>query len=147
MPIYDLDTWNILVRRANEALDKFYRKVYTSDPKDYLLFDGLTASMFYSDLAKALEQLKMKHRSSHKTRHTYLAWFYDKINEDSFLAEKIAGHRDKRDIERRNPFNRKILGGELSGIGSNCQLSLSSFSRSQNGNEKWQHSYSSNGFF
>jgi hypothetical protein len=108
MPIYDLDAWNILVRRANEALDKFDKKVYTTDPKDYLLFDGLTASMFYSDLAKALELLKLKHRSPHKTRHTYLTWFYDKINEDSFLAEKVAGHRDKRDIERYNHIREQI---------------------------------------
>ena len=108
MPIYDLNAWNILVSRANEALDKFDKKIYTSNSKDYLLFDGITAAMFYNDLTKALDQLKLKHRSPHKTRHTYLTWFYDKINEDTFLAEKVGGHRDKRDIERYNHIREQI---------------------------------------
>jgi integrase len=108
MPIYDLNTWNILVKRANEALDQFDKRIYTSNSKDYLLFDGLTAAMFYNDLTKALEQLKLKHRSPHKTRHTYLTWLYDKISEDTFLAEKIGGHRDKRDIERYNHIREQI---------------------------------------
>lgn len=35
-------------------------------------------------------------------------WLYDKINEDTFLAEKIGGHRDKRDIERYNHIREQI---------------------------------------
>jgi integrase len=37
--------------------------------------------------------------TTHKLRHTFLTWFYDKTGEDLFLAEKIAGHRDKKTLE------------------------------------------------
>lgn len=111
IPIYDAEAWNIIARRANAANDLMERKVYGSNGRDYLLFDGLTASMFYSDLAKALEQLGWKLRSPHKLRHTFLTWFYDKVGEDMFLAEKVAGHRDRRDVERYNHLS-ELIGRE-----------------------------------
>lgn len=112
IPIYDRTVWNILARRANEALDQYESRAKgSSDKRDYLFFEGLSKSIFYSDLSKALKMLGLRHRSPHKARHTFLTWFYDKIDEDAFLAEKVGGHRDKRDIERYNHI-RELIGRE-----------------------------------
>lgn len=100
IPIFDPTTWNIIVDRAEKARALHAKGIHGKDPLAYPLFDGLTASMFYCDLAKALVALNLKHRSPHKTRHSFLTWFYDKVSDDLFLADKIAGHRDRRDIER-----------------------------------------------
>lgn len=67
--------------------------------------------MFYSDLAKALSKLNLKHRSPHKLRHSFLTWFYDKVGEDMFLAEKVAGHRDHREVEDYNHLS-ELIGRE-----------------------------------
>jgi len=87
------------------------RGVYGPDEDDYLLFDGLTAAMFYNDLTLALKRLNLKHRSPHKLRHTFLTWFYAKINNDPFLAESVGGHRERRDIERYSHL-RELIGRE-----------------------------------
>lgn len=100
IPIFDADAWNILVDRVLNTEDRARSKTYGTDEQSYLLFEGITSSMFASDLSKALQQLKLPRRSPHKTRHTFLTWFYSLIGEDEFLAGKVAGHRDKRDIER-----------------------------------------------
>lgn len=100
IPIFDAQTWNLLVDRVNGAEGQFESRSYGNERQNYLLFNGLTASKFYADLTKALQALNLPHRSPHKLRHTYLTWLYDKINEDMFLAGQIAGHRDQRDVER-----------------------------------------------
>ena len=41
----------------------------------------------------------------------FLTGFYEKVEEDAFLAEKVGGHRDKRDIERYNHI-RELIGRE-----------------------------------
>ena len=56
--------------------------------------------MFTSDLTEALRMLALPQRSPHKARHSFLTWFYSTVGEDEFLADKVAGHRDRRDIER-----------------------------------------------
>lgn len=111
VPVFSADVWNILAKRANLASELLRLGKLGSDGRDYLLFDGLTASMFYSDLAKAYEALKLRQRSPHKLRHTFLTWFYEKVGEDMFLAEKVAGHRDKRDVERYNHLG-ELIGRE-----------------------------------
>lgn len=83
----------------NAALSQLDCKEYGSESRDYLLFDGLTAAMFYADLGKALKNLKLRHRSPHKTRHTFFTWFYGQTHEDMFLSNWVGGHRDSRDVE------------------------------------------------
>jgi integrase len=100
IPIFDADAWNILVDRALNAEDHSKSKTFGSEAQNYLLFDGITSSMFSADLTAALNSLKLPQRSPHKARHTFLTWFYSLVGEDEFLADKVAGHRDKRDIER-----------------------------------------------
>lgn len=99
IPIYDKDTWNTLVDACSRAQAQFEKRVYGDDPYDYLLFDGLTSSAYYNDVVKAYAQTGLRYRCPHKLRHTFLTWFYDKTGEDLFLAEKVAGHRDKKTIE------------------------------------------------
>ncbi len=67
--------------------------------------------MFYLDIQEAFQRLNLRHRSPHKLRHTFLTWFYERIDQNAFLAEKVAGHRDPRDIERYNHI-RQLIGRE-----------------------------------
>jgi len=110
-PVHDAEAWNILVELWNRTADEFDAKLYGGNSEDYLLFDGLPKAMFYRDLTEALAKLGLRHRSPHKKRHTYLTWFYEKVGEDMFLANKVAGHRDRRDVERYNHLN-ELIGRE-----------------------------------
>ncbi len=110
--IYDVTAWNILVDRALDAEARAAKALRSGlGPQDFLLFEGLTASMFASDLTSALKALKVRLRSAHKTRHTFLTWFCGMVGEDEFLADKIAGHRGRRDIERYSHLA-ELLGRE-----------------------------------
>lgn len=108
MPIADAETWNILVERYETSMALYDSKVHGSNPRDYLLFDGLTASKFYRDLAKAYERCGLKFKSPHKLRHAYLTPFYDRTCEDQFLAETVGGHRDRKMIENYSHIAEQI---------------------------------------
>lgn len=99
IPIFDKQAWNILVDAWNEQIGLFQQKSHGSNNHNYLLFEGVTASMFYIDMMKVFEITKLKKRSPHKCRHTFLTWFYGETLEDLFLAEWVGGHRDKRSLE------------------------------------------------
>ncbi len=98
IPIFDKTTWNIIVDRWNQQHEMLEKKANGSEPRDYLLFDGLTGSMFYNDIVEAFEKTKLRYRSVHKLRHTYLTWFYEVTNENRFLAKKVAGHNEERSM-------------------------------------------------
>jgi len=95
IPIYDKDTWNMLADLWNEQDEKREAGVHGPNPQDYLLFEGISAAMFYVDLVKATERAKLRFRSPHKARHTYLSWFYAQTDEDPFLARRVGGHKDQ----------------------------------------------------
>lgn len=99
IPIFDSQAWNLIVDAWNEQIDLHEKKTNGKNERDYLLFEGVTASMFYIDVMKALEVTKLRKRSPHKCRHTFLTWFYGETLEDLFLAEWVGGHRDKRSLE------------------------------------------------
>ena len=99
IPISDKTVWNILVRRWNISAKAKDAKKFGDDERNYLLFDGLTSSKFYGDLQKAYSRAKVRFRSAHALRHTFLTDFYDKTFSDLFLAERVAGHRDKATME------------------------------------------------
>lgn len=92
----------------DEKMDQADKRLFRSDLKNYILFDGLTASMFYCDIAKAYLRIGPPIKSPHKLRHAYLTPFYDVTNEDQFLAEVVAGHRDKRIIENYSHIAEQI---------------------------------------
>lgn len=112
IPVYDKKTWNIIVESWNTQREAYLKKQFGSDIESYLLFEGVTASMFYTDLMKAFGSLKLKKRSPHKMRHTFLTWFYGQTLEDAFIAEKVGGHRDKKSLEVYSHM-REQLGREL----------------------------------
>jgi len=98
IPIFDKQAWNIIVERYNAQSEKLDKKEHGIEARDYLLFDDLSLSQFYNHLVKAFEKAKLRFRSPHKLRHTYLTWFYDKTNEDRFLAKRVAGHAEERSM-------------------------------------------------
>jgi integrase len=100
IPLFDKDAWKIIARLSNERMNEIEQRKWGKDPKDYLLFNGMTATMFYLDLKRAFEMTKLRFRSPHKVgRHTYLTWLYDVTYNDATLAEIIVGHRDKKTME------------------------------------------------
>lgn len=98
IPIFDKQAWNIIVERYNMQSEKLEKRVYGSEPRDYLLFEDFSLAKFYNQLVKAYELAKLPFRSPHKLRHTYLTWFYDQTNEDRFLAKRVAGHEEERSM-------------------------------------------------
>lgn len=108
IPIFDKKTWNIIAERWNQQHDILEEKTHGKESRDYLLFDGLTTSMFYGDLQKAFDKAKLRFRSPHKLRHTFLTWFYDKTDENRFLAKKVAGHNEERSVQVYSHMNEQI---------------------------------------
>lgn len=108
IPVFDKQAWNILAERWNAQQELFEKKTHGRDKKDYLLFDGLTASMFYTDVQKAFEKTKLRFRSPHKLRHTFLTWFYGNTDENRFLARKVAGHNEERSVQIYSHINEQI---------------------------------------
>lgn len=108
IPIFDKKSWNIIVERWNQQQDKLEEKTHGKESRDYLLFEGLTTSMFYGDLQKAFDKAKLRFRSPHKLRHTFLTWFYDKTDENRFLAKNVAGHNEERSVQVYSHMNEQI---------------------------------------
>lgn len=98
IPIFNNEAWKVLATLYNTQIDLYEKRTHGNDERDYLLFDKLTASMFYQDLIKASESAKIRFRSPHKLRHTFLTWFYARTNEDRLLARKVGGHEDERSM-------------------------------------------------
>lgn len=99
IPVFSKSAWNLIVDAWNEQIELYEQRIHGIEERDYLLFEGVTASMFYLDMMKAFEVTGLESRSPHKCRHTFLTWFYGETLEDMFLAEWIGGHRDKRSLE------------------------------------------------
>lgn len=110
IPIFEKhkECWNIIVDRWNHQHDLMAKKTFGANPRDYLLFDGLTSSMFYNDLREAYEKTKLRFRSIHKLRHTWLTWFYDKTDESRFLAKKVCGHNEERSVLVYSHINEQV---------------------------------------
>ncbi len=109
IPIVDKEAWDVVVRLYNNQIEKLENGEFGSEERDYLLFDGMTASKFYIDLMKAFEATGLKPRSPHKVgRHTYATWFYGVTCEDPVLAEKVLGHRDKATMDNYSHLAEQI---------------------------------------
>ena len=108
IPVFNKLAWNIIAARWNAQQELFEKKAHGKDGRDYLLFEGLSASMFYSDVQKAFERCKLRFRSPHKLRHTFLTWFYGHTDENRFLARKVAGHNEERSVQIYSHINEQI---------------------------------------
>ncbi len=111
IPIFDKEAWNILVDRWNAQQEKKERNAHGEDLRNYLLFDTLTASIFYNDLKEAYRRASLIFKSPHMNRHFFLTWFYECCDSDRFLAKVISGHIDERSIENYSHL-RDFIGRE-----------------------------------
>jgi integrase len=105
VPVFDKFAWNTIATRWNIQQELFEKKSYGKDGRDYLLFEGISACMFYNDVQKAIEICKLRFRSPHKLRHTFLTWFYRHTDENRFLARKVAGHNEERSVQIYSHIN------------------------------------------
>lgn len=102
IPILDKRTFNILVRRFNICTKQFESRVYGDEPRDYLLFDGLTKGTFASHLVRAYRAGGSKYRpkSAHCLRHTFATELAGLSLGDNTLCKNVLGHRDEETTER-----------------------------------------------
>jgi integrase len=125
IPLFDRQAWNVVVELYNQQLDGFGRLEHGPEERNYLLFDGMTASMFYSDLMKAFQATGLKPRPPHKIgRHTYATWFYDVTCEDPVLAERVVGHRDKATMDIYSHMAEQIGREQQQKVRGKIKLSL-----------------------
>lgn len=102
IPILDKRAFNILVSRFNECSKQHSKKVFGDDPRDYLLFDGLTKGAFASHLKRAYEALGDKYRpkSAHCLRHTFATELAGMALGDTTLCKNVLGHKDEETTQR-----------------------------------------------
>ena len=112
IPIWDREVWNILVKRWNKAVDEMNAKKWGKESRDYLLFEGFSASSFYQELVLACKNVGIKSHSPHDCRHTFCTWFYDVTDNNESLAEMVVGHRDKETRENYSHLVEQI-GNEM----------------------------------
>lgn len=91
VPIISKDLFNNLVRLYKIQEEKFKRKVYGSNPKDYVLFEDLTHSETVVALRETYAKTKYKPKSYHCCRHTRCTELVGKTR-DFVLARYWLGH-------------------------------------------------------
>lgn len=91
VPIIDKELFNNLVRLYKIQEEKFKKKVYGSNPKDYVLFEELTYSDIVVSLREAYQKTKYKQKSYHCCRHTRCTELVGQTR-DFVLARYWLGH-------------------------------------------------------
>ena len=91
IPIISKDLFNSLVRLYKIQEEKFKKKVYGSNPKDYVLFEELTHSDTVVSLREAYGKTKYFQKSYHCCRHTRCTELVGKTR-DFVLARYWLGH-------------------------------------------------------
>lgn len=109
IPLFHKRAYNILVKLWNRQRKLYESKRHGHDLKDYLLFDGLTYSIYSSNLRLIQQKMKSDHlHSPHDTRHTYSTWLADKTGGNYTLCRMILGHHDLDMTMRYVHINAKI---------------------------------------
>jgi len=91
VPIISKELFNNLVRLYKIQIEKFDRKVYGPNPKDYVLFEDLTHSEAVVTLRNTYGQTKYQTKSYHCCRHTRCTELVGKTR-DFVLAQMWLGH-------------------------------------------------------
>lgn len=91
VPIIDKDLFNELVRLYKIQEEKFKKKVYGSNAKNYVLFEDMTHSETVVALREAYAKTKYKPKSYHCCRHTRCTELVGKTR-DFVLARYWLGH-------------------------------------------------------
>lgn len=95
IPIFDRESQQILSHLWNAQQEAFQKGRYGSDPKDYLLFEGLGPNFFNRVLRQAQKALSGgKIFTPHDCRHTYATWLMETTGGNHMLARMILGHTD-----------------------------------------------------
>jgi integrase len=81
------ELWIIQKERLN-------KKVHGSDPKNYLLFDGLTKNTFGNYMRSVCSRHKIRPYTPHCCRHTFATEFTGMIMGNIFLCQLVLGHAD-----------------------------------------------------
>lgn len=109
IPIFHKKTYNTLVNLWNKQRELYRLKRYGTDLKDYLLFDGLTYSIYSTTLRLIQQKMKSLYlHSPHDTRHTYSTWLADKTGGNYTLCRMILGHHDLDMTMRYVHINSKL---------------------------------------
>ncbi len=92
IPIFTKSIWNMLVVRYQTQQAQLTKEIYGTDPNDYLLFDGMTVSVFEKLMIKAYTGTGYKPKSPHDCRHSFCTLFVGQTR-SPLLARTILGHK------------------------------------------------------
>ena len=91
IPITDKKLYNILAKHYNEQMELFDKGKYGKNKVNYLFFDGLTKSMVSRAVRVVFEDLKIKYRSLHCTRHSFSTFLIQRTK-NYLIARTVLGH-------------------------------------------------------
>lgn len=94
IPIFRKETFNMLAELWITQKANFDKKLYGSDPKNYLLFDGLNKNIFGNHLREACQRNKIRPYTPHCCRHTFATEFTGMVMGNIFLCSLVLGHAD-----------------------------------------------------
>lgn len=94
IPILNKDTFNILAELWIQQKENLDNKMYGSDPKNYLLFDGLNKNIFGNYMRSVCGRHKIGPYTPHCCRHTFATVFTGMVMGNIFLCSLVLGHAD-----------------------------------------------------
>jgi integrase len=100
IPIIDQDVWQLILEMFKEQKENWEKKKFGLEKRDYLLFNGLTKSVFSNDLRLAYEKSSFTPHTPHDVRHTGCTAWARLTFGDHFLCQHILGHKDPEETQR-----------------------------------------------
>ena len=100
IPIENKDLFNMLVGRYKRHRKLMEKRLYGTDAKDYLLFDGLTKTVFSKNLKKAFKAAGLEYRSPHCCRHTFATRLSERTGSNAEVHRLVIGHKTEKERQR-----------------------------------------------
>ncbi|MDR3606150.1 MAG: site-specific integrase [Oligoflexia bacterium] len=94
IPILDKECFNILAELWLQKKELLNKRVYGTDPKNYLLFEGLNKFTFGNLLRSVCRRHKIGPYTPHCCRHTFATEFTGMVMGNIFLCQLVLGHAD-----------------------------------------------------
>lgn len=94
IPLTNVVTYNILVKRFKEKQKLYERKAFGPDKRNYLLFDGVSTGRYRLKLIEAHKRAGFKYHSPHDARHTFATKLAGRSGGDWMLCKLVLGHKD-----------------------------------------------------
>lgn len=98
--LFRKETFNMLAELWITQKSNFDKRLYGSDPKNYLLFDGLNKNIFGNHLREACRRNKIRSYTPHCCRHTFSTEFTGMVMGNIFLCSLVLGHADTSTIRK-----------------------------------------------